>query len=218
MSNTPITRAQAREVDRHAIQDLQVPSICLMENAGRQVADVASRMLLEGERALVICGAGNNGGDGFVAARHLLRKGVEAAALLLGSEEKLTTDARINYTAAGNCGVPIQIVDDIRNAALEDIAGRFGLIIDALLGTGVSGDIRDPYASAIRALNRAGLPILSVDVPSGLDCDTGKALGACVKAARTVTFIAPKVGFSRADGPEMCGEITVADIGVPFTG
>ena len=91
----------------------------------------------------------------------------------------------------------------------------FNLIVDALLGTGISGDVREPYTSTINAINGSGLPVLSVDIPSGLDCDTGEILGVCVKAERTVTFILPKVGFTKASGPDMCGIVTVADIGVP---
>jgi hydroxyethylthiazole kinase-like uncharacterized protein yjeF len=173
-------------------------------------------MLGEGGRVMVICGSGNNGGDGFVAARHLFLRNVPVAVFLLGREEKLTPDAATNYTAARNCGVPVSVGDDIREAGLDYISGRFALIVDALLGTGVKGEVRDPYASAIGAINETGVPVVSVDVPSGLDCDTGRPLGVCVKAARTVTFILPKVGFSRTDGPKMCGEVTVADIGVPL--
>lgn len=216
MSEGAITRSQAREADRHAIEDLHIPSICLMENAGRQVADAACDMLSGQGRVLVICGSGNNGGDGFVAARHLLLRGVETAIVFLGSEEKLTPDSKTNYRAICGCGIAVSVVEDIREAGLEDIACRFNLIIDALLGTGISGEVREPYASAIRALQAARSPILSVDIPSGLDCDTGHVLGVCVKAAKTVTFIRPKVGFEKADGPEMCGEIIVADIGAPL--
>ncbi|MFC1672216.1 NAD(P)H-hydrate epimerase [Planctomycetota bacterium] len=215
MPDEAITRAQAREADRHAIEDLHIPSICLMENAGRQVADAACDMVLGRGRVLVVCGSGNNGGDGFVAARHLLLRGVESAVLLLGSEEKLTPDSKVNYEAARACKIPISICEDIREAGLESIARRFVLIIDALLGTGVRGEVRDPYASAIRAIQATRLPILSADIPSGLDCDTGRVLGVCVKAAKTVTFIQRKVGFEKVDGPEMCGEIIVADIGAP---
>jgi NAD(P)H-hydrate epimerase len=215
MTGRAVTREEAREADRHAIEDLKVPSICLMENAGRQVADEACGMIGAGERVLVVCGCGNNGGDGFVAARHLFLRGIEVAVLLLGREEKLTPDSSVNCNAARNCGIPISVAEDVREAGLEDIAGRFGLVVDALLGTGVMGEIREPYASAVRAINRTRLPVLAVDIPSGLDCDTGRILGVCVKAARTVTFILPKAGFSKANGPEVCGRITVADIGVP---
>ncbi len=215
MSERSITREEAREADRHAIEDLKVPSLCLMENAGRQVADAACGMIPAGGRVLVICGTGNNGGDGFTAARHLLLRGVGVEALLLGAEEKLTPDSMVNYHAARNCGVPVIVARDVREASFDDIPERFGLIVDSLLGTGVKGELREPYASAVSAINRTGLPVLSVDIPSGLDCDTGEVLGVCVRAARTVTFILPKTGFAKADGPEMCGEITVADIGVP---
>lgn len=205
-----ITREQAREIDRRAVEEIGVPSICLMENAGRQVADVACNMAPSG-RVLVVCGTGNNGGDGFVAARHLFLRGVEVEAVLLGSEEKLTPDARINYNAAIGSGVTVTIVETLPEKS------RFSLVVDALLGTGISGDVRGPYVSAINAINDSALPVLSVDIPSGLDCNTGKILGVCVRAERTVTFILPKVGFTKASGPDMCGTVTVADIGIPVS-
>ena len=206
-----LTREQARSIDRHAIEVLGVPSICLMENAGRQVADEACDMLHEGGRVLVVCGTGNNGGDGFVAARHLCLRGIPVEVVLLGDEERLTPDAATNHRAAHNIGIPITAVDSFTGADLKDSA----LIVDALLGTGISGEVREPYAGAIQAISDSGLPVLSVDIPSGLDCDTGEILGVCVKAECTVTFILPKVGLSLAEGPRVCGRIVVADIGVP---
>ena len=203
---TFITREQAREIDRKAVEEIGVPSICLMENAGRQVADAACEMA-PGGRVLVVCGTGNNGGDGFVAARHLFLRGVSVEVVLLGDKEKLTPDALINHNAAIGSGVA---VTGELPAELS-----FDLVIDALLGTGISGEVREPYASAINAINGSGVSVLAADIPSGLDCDTGEILGVCVKAKRTVTFILSKVGFAKSSGPDMCGTITVADIGIP---
>ncbi len=211
-----ITREEAREFDRSAIEEIGVPSVCLMENAGRQTADVACGMLSGGGRALVLCGTGNNGGDGFVAARHLLLRGIPVAVVLLGCEEKLTPDALTNYNAALKCGIDVRIASSIEDAGGRALFSGAAVVLDCLLGTGISGEVRGPHAGAIEALNDSGVPVLGVDIPSGLDCNTGEILGVCVKAKRTVTFIAPKVGFSLASGPAMCGEVIVADIGVPF--
>ena len=200
-----ITREQAGEIDRRAVEEIGVPSICLMENAGRQVADAASEMATGG-RVLVVCGTGNNGGDGFVAARHLFLRGVLVEAVLFGNKEKLTPDALINHNAVVGSGVAVA------DALPDDLS--FDLIVDALLGTGISGEVREPCASAIKAINDSVSPVLAVDIPSGLDCNTGEILGVCVRAERTVTFILPKIGFTKASGPEMCGTVTVADIGV----
>lgn len=209
-----ITREQAREFDRRAIEDLRVPSVCLMENAGRQVADAACGMISEGDRVLILCGTGNNGGDGLVAARHLLLRGVDVEVILLGTKEKLTPDSGTNYTAAVNCSVPVHVEKSLLEAGIDP--ARYGLIIDALLGTGISGEVREPFVYAIDLVNKLEIPVLAADIPSGLDCNTGRVLGTCVKADRTVTFILKKVGFETGSGPEMCGEVTVADIGVPI--
>jgi len=219
-----MTRSEVREFDRHAIEDLGVPGIVLMENAGRQAADEAERMLREadGRRALVIAGRGNNGGDGFVVARHLTVRGYDVRVLLLADPAQLAGDASTNYRLLAPLGIAAaRLPDDpagIR-AALADAADRADLVVDALLGTGLSGEVRAPFRSAIDAVNAAaarGKPVLAIDIPSGLDADTGVPLGAAVRASATVTFAAAKQGFASPGAQEYTGRVVVADIGVPL--
>ena len=206
------TREEIRGLDRVAIDDYGMPGVILMENAGRGATECALEMVagLEAPRVAVVCGRGNNGGDGFVIARHLHNRGVGVTVHLLAPRDKIGGDALIN----------LQIIEkmplDIRQTAAEKLDfSASDLIVDAMLGTGLAGEVREPFLSAIRAVNAAGKPVLAVDIPSGLDANTGEVLGDCVRADRTATFALPKIGFTRNRGPEMTGGVTVVDIGVP---
>ena len=214
------TREQVRELDRRAMEEYGMPGVILMENAGRGAADVAVEMLGEaaGKKVVIFCGKGNNGGDGFVVGRHLHNRGARVEFVMACRPEEIDpwTDAGINLQTAAKMGLHLHI------AAAED--GRFeaaglernaDLIVDALLGTGLTGDVREPYLALIRLINAADKPVLAIDIPSGLDCDTGRVLRAAVRATRTATFVLPKTGFALAEGPAHVGQITVVDIGVP---
>ena len=216
-----MSRAEVREFDRHAIDDLGVPGIVLMENAGRQAAEEAAVMLLEvgGRRAVIVAGRGNNGGDGFVVARHLLTRGYDAEVLLLADPAKLAGDAAVNFKLLAPLRIPVTVLhDDPSRAAaqIRDAATRADLVVDALLGTGLEGEVREPYLSAIRAINDCGKQVLAIDIPSGLDANTGRPLGSAVRARSTVTFVAQKKGFLTEEAKSCLGRITVADIGVPL--
>ena len=206
------TREEIREVDRIAIEDYAMPGVILMENAGRGATQMALEMLGDREhpRVSIVCGRGNNGGDGYVVARHLDNRGIGVTVHLLAPRDKIGGDALINLQIAEKMKL------DIRDAAAGelDFAGS-GLIVDAMLGTGLSGEVREPFRAAIRAINAAAKPVLAIDIPSGLDANTGEILGTCVRATRTATFALPKIGFTRKSGPAMCGNVTVVDIGVP---
>jgi NAD(P)H-hydrate epimerase len=206
-----VTRDEIREIDRTAIEDYGMPGVILMENAGRGAADCASEMLGGSTGpALIVCGSGNNAGDGLVVARHLHNRGVRVTLALLAAPEKIGGDARVNLDIIQRMKL------DIRPVQPEDLPlDEPALIVDALLGTGLSGEVREPYASAIKAMNAAGRPVLAIDIPSGLDADSGRVLGQCVRATRTATFALPKVGFTLDAGPDMTGRVTVVDIGVP---
>jgi NAD(P)H-hydrate epimerase len=194
-----------------------------MENAGRAVAEEALKMLPTHDTrgAAILCGKGNNGGDGFVAARHLYNHGVGVEVYLLckAGEVASSPDAHTYLKIVQKMGLPIkEILSEVEaRASLPELKG-FDLLIDALLGTGLTGEVREPYKTLIEGINALGVPILSVDIPSGLDCDGGHVLGAAVKATRTVTFILPKVGFFKDQGPSHVGELVVADIGIPRQG
>ena len=207
-------RDRIREVDACAIRDFGIPGIVLMENASRGVADCAYAMV-RGGSVLIICGGGNNGGDGFAAARHLHNRGIRTTIVLLRPRETYQGDARINLDICD--AMKLTIVgaadDPIKMLATVD---KHDLIMDAVLGTGPCDTIRSPLSDVIRWINESDTPVLAVDLPSGLDCNSGHPLGVAVKAACTVTFVGLKSGFHQSHAKPYVGEIVIADIGVPI--
>ncbi|MDD4178935.1 MAG: NAD(P)H-hydrate epimerase [Candidatus Margulisbacteria bacterium] len=208
-----LTVRQAQAFDEFAQEKLGIPSIVLMENAGRGVAEVVSNAIRVTSNAyvVVVCGTGNNGGDGFVAARHLLNAGVKVKVFVIGTKTKLKNDPKTNLNILLKIGQKIKWVKTVKD--LQGIE-RSSLIIDAIFGIGLNSPVRGIYFDAINKLNNSGVPIVAVDVPSGLDANTGKVLGAAVRAKVTVTFVAAKKGFFRTAGLKHCGKIIVRDIGV----
>jgi NAD(P)H-hydrate epimerase len=208
-----LSRAQVREIDRRAIEQYQIPGIVLMENAARAVADVATRMLksVPAPSVEIICGGGNNGGDGLAVARHLHNHGLDVEIALAVNPEQYRGDALINWRIVEAMRLPTVPVED---ANIPVDGGVVDLVIDALFGTGLTAPPREPQW--IELMNSSGLPILAIDVPSGLDCDTGKPLGACVEATMTITFVAEKIGFTNPDARKYLGEVIVGDIGCPI--
>ena len=218
-----VTRVEVRELDRRAIEEYGIPGVVLMENAGRAVAEEALKMLPthDTKRAAILCGKGNNGGDGFVAARHLYNHGFGVKVYLLckAGEVASSPDAYTHLKIVQKMGLPIkEVLTGVEARAILPELKGFDLLIDALLGTGLAGEVREPYKTLVQGMNATGVPVLSVDIPSGLDCDEGHVLGAAVKATRTVTFILPKVGFFKDQGPSHVGELVVANIGIPKQG
>jgi len=213
----PLSREHIRQVDRVAIEQRGVPGVMLMENAGRSVADQAVELCAGSRRKVcILCGRGNNGGDGYVAARHLALRGLKPIVFLFAPLQDIRGDARINLDILMQTDTPtIQIEQPSHLAAIEEQCRDSAVIIDALLGTGGRGLVREPIAGAIGIANAARLPILAVDIPSGLEADTGEVLGCCIEATVTVTFVAPKLGFFKAEGPSKVGQLVVADIGLP---
>ena len=215
----PMTRAEVREVDRRAIEEFGIPGMVLMENAGRGAADIAQAMLagIDAPRVLILCGKGNNGGDGFVMARHLHNRGVPVETFYAGkAADAGEGDGGANLRIVQKMSIPLaEVLTPEEVAALADPLAHYDLIVDALLGTGLQGEPREPTRSLIAAANASGRPVLAVDIPSGLDCDTGQALGDAVRATRTATFVAHKMGFTKPEARAYCGAVTVVDIGVP---
>jgi len=275
-------------VDGLAMERLGVPGLLLMENAGRQVADAAAALWAHAADAtdvaagpvVVLAGGGNNGGDGFVCARHLIVRGLPCVTVLLQPAADYTGDAATNLRCLQAMAAPIEEVDrstgvppvgrmgvspmqlqpvdqsfisqpqaneilvpydhhrpDARGTHGQDarathnaggtsasrccgdalstrLAGA-GVIVDAIGGTGIVGPLRPALARAVEACNGAGRPVVAVDIPTGLDCDSGLPTGPCIRATCTVTFVAPKRGFENPASREFSGEIIVADIGVP---
>ncbi len=204
------TAAQMREMDRRTTEDYGVPSIVLMENAALRVVEVIAGRYgpLRGKRIAVVCGKGSNGGDGLAIARHLAtRFGAAVSVHLAADPSEYTGDAAVNYKMAQAFGLEMRLFPDLYRG--------IDLIVDALLGTGIKGGAEGELAGTISAMNDEGCPIVSVDVPSGLNADTGEVGGACVKATLTVTFALPKIGLMVYPGAEYVGEMIVADIGMP---
>ncbi|TWT87399.1 Bifunctional NAD(P)H-hydrate repair enzyme Nnr [Pseudobythopirellula maris] len=222
-----LSREAARAFDRHAIDVIGLPGVVLMENAGRGCADVLFQQLSASDArapsvggVTILCGAGNNGGDGFVIARRLRVLGVTCRVLLLASPEKISGDARINFDAWLRLGG--EVVDlSAEGAVLEKLAYELqgaAWIVDAMLGTGAQGEPREPYAAAIRLANAAKAKRMAIDLPSGLDCDTGEPSGECFRADVTCTMVAPKLGFENPAAAEFLGEVVAVDIGAPYGG
>lgn len=211
-----VTAAQMREIDRRTIEEYGIPSYELMEKAGKAVAEETARLVGRPTNVLVLAGKGNNGGDGLVAARYLHQKGYQVQVLLFSEGKKLKADSARNFVANAKLSIPCRIVGE--HFAWETVPGLLKepeVIIDALFGVGLDKPIGEPYRGLIEILNRDNKKVISVDIPSGLDSDTGKILGVCVKARMTVTMGLPKKGFYEGMGPEVTGKIEVADIGFP---
>ena len=209
-----LTSEQVARLDA-AAADSGVSTLQLMEIAGWQVARCAWQRLRGPASVSVVAGYGNNGGDGLVAARHLATWGCAVRVLVLADETRVTGIVRDHVTSARTCGVDVIIDDD--PATANGIVMLSELVIDAILGTGLRRAPREPQASAIRALNDSGIPVLSVDVPSGLDATTGEAFDPTVRATLTCTLTAMKRGLARGDTATHAGEVWVADIGMPAT-
>lgn len=207
-----LTREQTRAFDHRAITDLGIPSLVLMENAGRGTVDVLQTLGVRGPVA-VCCGKGNNGGDGLVIARHLANRAIPVQALLFAPAEQLSPDAAAQWRIVQRLQLPTQVwAGD--EAQLRGVLASAEWIVDALFGTGLHGPMRAPFDRIAALINASGRRVLAVDLPSGLDADTGLPMGIAVRAEHTVTFVAPKIGFRQPAAAEWLGQVHVADIGV----
>lgn len=211
-----VTSDEMRRLDRYAIESLDIPSLALMENAGRAVAEeVVQYMKIapcrgSGKPWLILVGKGNNGGDGMVCARHLQEFGVEATLLFASDPGQLTGDAAVQYASICKMG----FVHEVYSPG-QVSWDRYGGIVDALLGTGALGAPRSPYAALIREANDSGLPIVATDIPSGLDADTGQTHDPCIQATITVALAYTKCGLLQYPGAELAGRVVTRKIGIP---
>ncbi len=206
------------ELDRQTIEEVGVPGRVLMEVAGRAVAAAAAELLSPGGRVLVACGAGNNGGDGFVAARALAAAGYEVSVFLLGDPLRIKPDAKSALQALERSGgdSPISVVQEPRSqVAFAAALGEADVVVDGLLGTGAKSEVRGLLAEAIDLINQSRAKVVAVDIPSGVNADTGVVLGRAINADVTVTFAFAKRGHHLYPGAERCGEVRVVDIGIP---
>lgn len=209
-----LTALELRTVDEKASQELGLLGLVLMENAGLHATEIA-RTMLPGDNtsAVILCGPGNNGGDGYVIARQLHLLGIRVKVLWSAAPSDLVGDALVNATVAGQLGIPMESLLDLKPWPDCD------LVIDALLGTGFQGPLREPLAGAMQWINQTckqrGIATLAVDIPSGLDANTGQAAAQTIQADQTVTFVARKTGFQTPSSLLYTGEVHVVSIGVP---
>jgi ADP-dependent NAD(P)H-hydrate dehydratase / NAD(P)H-hydrate epimerase len=213
-----LTAAQMREADRFTIEEIGIPSLVLMENAGRQVVaamEAGYEERLNG-RVAVLCGRGNNGGDGFVVARTLLQRGVDCAVFVVGAVADVRGDARVNLDILGRLGVTVVEVNDEQTWELHfsEIA-QCTIIVDAIFGTGLKQPLGGMLETVAADLNASGIPIVAIDLPSGLSADTPHLIGDCIDASMTVTLAAPKLPLILPPGEAYAGDVVIADIGVP---
>lgn len=213
-----LTRTQMQEIDHRTIQEYGIPGMVLMENAGRSVAEESLRMLGRSRRpsVVVLCGPGNNGGDGLVVARHLFNHGAQVTVIFLGRIKNALArddDAAINLKIALKMRIPVKETFNLKSIIAH--LKSSSLIIDAIFGIGLARPVGRKLRKLIQAVNRLKRPVIAVDVPSGLDCDTGEPLGGAIQATETITFAAPKIGFKNPLAKKYLGKLTVVDIGIP---
>jgi hydroxyethylthiazole kinase-like uncharacterized protein yjeF len=213
-----VTAEEMREMDRRTIESFGVPGRVLMENAGFGATRVMRSHFsdLESQKVGVLAGRGNNGGDGFVIARYLAFRGVKVTVFLLSKQERVKGDAGANLALLYPLTIPVVEVEDSAGLRRKKAAmRRQDIWVDALLGTGLNADVSGHYREAIDFINRLEKPVLSVDVPSGLNADTGQVCGTCIRARVTATFGFAKLGLTVFPGAELCGNLEIIDIGIP---
>ncbi|MHC4172401.1 MAG: NAD(P)H-hydrate epimerase [Planctomycetota bacterium] len=215
-----MSRDEVRAFDSWAINTLGIPGMVLMENAGRSCAELIKDKLKDvaGPKVCIFCGTGNNGGDGYVIARVLINSGFEVVVVICGDLNKIKGDAKLNLDILERLGGRIERLN-LRAGDIADQVKAFAadadMLVDSLFGTGLGGQLSDEYKQLIESINSRNCPILAVDIPSGLDCDSGQPLGAAIRATYTVTFVAVKKGFTTANtASQYTDEIFVASIGV----
>jgi hydroxyethylthiazole kinase-like uncharacterized protein yjeF len=204
-----VTAEQMRSIDRKTIEGYGIPGAVLMERAGLSVS-LKIRELFEKRKVVVLAGSGNNGGDGIVVARDLFNRGWNARVIVLAKEGNLSPDCLAQYRAAKKMGVPVALRTNLSGADLHS-----AVVVDAIFGTGLSKPVTSPLAEVVRFLNASALPVVSVDIPSGISSDNGQIMGEAVRADYTVTFGLPKVGHVIYPGAEYRGELFVENIGFP---
>lgn len=215
-----VTAEEMRSLDEEAIKKIGIPSIVLMENAGLKTAQIIEKEYspLKGKSVYIFCGPGNNGGDGMVVARHLFNQGIKVKIFLLGKKEKLEKDAARNLAITEKMGISIkEIISSEDLEPLKKELEGIEVVVDALLGTGSKGAPRGLMKEAITLINKYSKNILALDIPTGVDTDTGGVAGEAVKADHTITFVYPKRGLYLYPGMDYAGNIKVVDIGIPST-
>ncbi len=208
----PLSREQSRQVDQVAIEQYGMSGLVLMENAGRGAAELINRLIPTGP-ITILCGQGNNAGDGYVIARHLELLDRDVQVISVVELERLSGDAGANAKLAVRAEIPIQVVTEANR--LAEAIEPASTLVDCLLGTGARGDLREPYRTAVEIANRTGAARIAIDLPTGLDCDTGVPGTPTFQAEHTITFVSPKIGFEQPQARDSVGEMHVVAIGAP---
>ena len=210
-----VTREQMNKVDKYAVEFFGIEILQLMENAGRNIAEFSRQQLesVEDKKIVILCGKGNNGGDGLVAARFLHNWGADVTCIMADGKEKLNELAKAHYETLENMSV--DLLSAVDNTRIEKIINEADVVIDCLLGYNISGNPKETYALLIKMVNASKKNILSVDIPSGLDADSGNVYNPCIKAKWTLTLGLPKIGMLQKHAKEYVGELWLADIGIP---
>src|SRR5712692_3716302 len=213
-----LNAAQMREADRRTVDDIGIPSLVLMENAGRQAVAAMEAMYsdLTDRQVGVLCGRGNNGGDGFVIARTLAQRGVDVSVFLIGRVAEVRGDARVNLEILGRLGLTVvEIADsqawELHFSEISDCT----LIVDAIFGTGLNAPVSGLMETVVADVNTSGIPIVSIDLPSGLSADSPEPIGDSIDASLTVTLAAPKLSLVLPPAETRAGDVVIADIGIP---
>jgi hydroxyethylthiazole kinase-like uncharacterized protein yjeF len=217
--NIVMAREEVRAFDAWAINTLGIPGVVLMENAGRSCAELILEKMavIDNPNVCIFCGTGNNGGDGYVIARHLLNNNINVTVIICGDRGKIKGDAKINLDILESMGqsiIQINQADDNATSLYKKPIKEADMIVDGLFGTGLKGQLSDEYIKMIECINSENKLVLAVDIPSGLDCDTGRPLGAAINADCTVTFVAVKKGFINTQAAQYTGEVYIASIGI----
>ena len=213
-----LTAEEMQNLDKTAINQLGIPGVVLMENAGLQIVEEIHSILgnLKGKTVTVFAGKGNNGGDGFVIARHLMNAGAEVKVLLFADIHDITGDAKINLNILQAMGQKVYPINNPNSLNIVKLSMVYtDLVVDAIFGIGFKGAVPEQVGNVIEIINSAGKPVVAVDIPSGLITNTGEVQGPCVRASSTVTFAYAKIGLLIQQGPEYVGKLTVADISIP---
>jgi hydroxyethylthiazole kinase-like uncharacterized protein yjeF len=213
-----LNAAQMRDADRQTIEEIGIPSMVLMENAGRQVVAALEAAYddLQDRHVAVLCGPGNNGGDGFVVARTLHQRAVDVSVFVIGTMADIKGDARLNVEILGRLGLTVVEISDEQSWELHfSEISKCDLIVDAILGTGLKSPLRGMMETVAADVNASGLPVTAIDLPTGLSADHAEPIGECIQATMTVTLAAPKLPLVLPSGEAKAGSIVVADIGIP---
>lgn len=212
----PLSRERVRGIDERAIRDYGISGLVLMENAGRGCAEVINRVAPAGPVA-ILCGKGNNAGDGYVVARHLqIALARPVWIVQLHDPAELSGDAAANWSIVEKAEIPHRIVTSPDQGMIREAIGQSETVVDAMLGTGAAGNPRPPIATAIRVANELAALRIAIDIPSGLDCDSGEPGDPCFRADHTCTMVAAKIGFANPAAKPYTGKVHTIGIGIPL--